>query len=134
MDFARSKGVSGKALEMYPFHHLRVPRMVIELKQASGRLIRTHTDKGVIAILDSRVRSAQYGRQLVIPALPPAPVLSSAPVVDDFLRKCKPLVTPVTAADQKALQAIKGGRTKRQEALPIVKAIQVEENGDVLWA
>lgn len=134
MDFARSKGVSGKALEMYPFHHLRVPRMVIELKQASGRLIRTHTDKGVIAILDSRVRSAQYGRQSVIPALPPAPVLSSAPVVYDFLRKCKPLVTPVTESDRKALQAIKGGRTKRQEALPIVKTVQYEENGDVLWA
>lgn len=95
--FARTHGYTGKTLEMYPFNNLRVPKMIIELKQASGRLIRTATDTGVIAVLDSRVRSSQYGRNQVIPALPPAPVLSNSAVVVDFLRKLRPQTAKLTS-------------------------------------
>ena len=93
--FARSQGFTGRKLEMYPFDALRVPRMVIELKQAAGRLIRTQTDKGVIAVLDSRVRSSIYGRQTVIPSLPPGKMARSfADVSDFFNRRFAPTAEP----------------------------------------
>lgn len=94
-DAARAVGLTGKTLEMAPFNQLRVPRMIIELKQGAGRLIRTATDKGLIAILDSRIRSAQYGRNAVIPALPPAPVTSRIEAACVFLNDLLP-VEPVT--------------------------------------
>jgi ATP-dependent DNA helicase DinG len=85
LDKARAAGMSGKTLEMHPFNALRVPRMVIELKQALGRLIRTQTDQGAMAVLDSRVRSAMYGRNVVIPSLPPAQLVSRIEHVAAFL-------------------------------------------------
>jgi hypothetical protein len=47
LDQGRAAGMTGKTLEMHPFNALRVPRMIIELKQALGRLIRTQTDTGL---------------------------------------------------------------------------------------
>ncbi len=94
-DAARAAGLTGKTLEMAPFNQLRVPRMIIDLKQGAGRLIRTATDKGVIAILDSRIRSTQYGRNAVLPALPPAPVTSRIEAAVAFLRQIMP-AEPVT--------------------------------------
>jgi hypothetical protein len=141
LEYARNHGYSGKALEMYPFDNLRVPKMIIELKQASGRLIRTATDKGVIAVLDSRIRSAQYGRNKVIPALPPAPVLSNADVVADFLRTLRPkAVTVVTAADRGMERTLKAGRNGsgsgswEKTAMPLTTKVKVEDDGDILWA
>lgn len=77
-------GLTGSKLERYPFDALAVPKMIIELKQASGRLIRTDTDRGVIAILDNRLRTSQYGRNQVLPSLPPAPLVSNAGQVVTF--------------------------------------------------
>ena len=82
--WARGQGMTGKAAEWYPFENLRVPRMVIDLKQGAGRLIRTQSDWGVIAILDSRLRAAQYARRLVLPALPPARRVHDLWQVSDF--------------------------------------------------
>ena len=82
--WARGQGMTGKAAEWYPFEALRVPRMVIDLKQGTGRLIRTQSDWGVIAILDSRLRAAQYARRLVLPALPPARRVSDLWQVSEF--------------------------------------------------
>ncbi|MBI1347202.1 DEAD/DEAH box helicase [bacterium] len=45
-----------------PFLEYQVPEAVIKLKQGFGRLIRTRTDTGMVAILDPRVRSKPYGR------------------------------------------------------------------------
>lgn len=67
-------GYTGNKLQWYPFEALRVPKMIIDLKQGAGRLIRTHADRGVIAILDPRARKTQYGRNYVLPSLPPAPL------------------------------------------------------------
>lgn len=85
--YARAQGYTGRKLEMYPFDALRVPRMVIELKQAAGRLIRTQTDKGVIAVLDSRVRSSIYGRNTVIPSLPPGAMAKNMAEVSGFFQR-----------------------------------------------
>ncbi len=45
-----------------PFVDYQVPEAVIKLKQGFGRLIRSKTDRGIVAILDPRVLTKPYGR------------------------------------------------------------------------
>lgn len=52
-----------------PFMEYQVPEAIIKLKQGFGRLIRTKTDTGQVAILDPRVRTKRYGK-LFIDSLP----------------------------------------------------------------
>jgi len=47
------------------FFDYSVPKAVITLKQGIGRLIRSSTDRGVIAILDPRLRTKGYGRDFL---------------------------------------------------------------------
>ncbi|HSK71501.1 MAG TPA: ATP-dependent DNA helicase [Pyrinomonadaceae bacterium] len=47
------------------FFDYSVPQAVITLKQGIGRLIRSKTDRGVIAILDTRLRTKSYGRDFL---------------------------------------------------------------------
>ncbi len=44
------------------FAEYQVPGAVLALKQGFGRLIRSRTDRGVLAILDSRIQRMQYGK------------------------------------------------------------------------
>lgn len=55
-----------------PFVERQVPEAILRLKQGFGRLIRTRTDTGTVAILDHRVATASYGRYF-LRALPPCP-------------------------------------------------------------
>ncbi len=48
-----------------------VPDAAIALKQGFGRLLRTAKDRGVVAILDRRIRTKGYGKALLA-SLPPA--------------------------------------------------------------
>ena len=52
-----------------PFMEYSVPEAIIKLKQGFGRLIRAKTDKGIVVILDSRVKTKRYGK-LFLDALP----------------------------------------------------------------
>jgi REP element-mobilizing transposase RayT len=52
-----------------PFMDYSVPQAVIKLKQGFGRLIRSKTDRGIVAILDSRVTTKRYGK-LFLEGLP----------------------------------------------------------------
>ncbi len=45
-----------------PFAEYQVPEAVLALKQGFGRLIRSKTDRGILAILDNRIQRMQYGR------------------------------------------------------------------------
>ena len=45
-----------------PFFEYAVPQAVLRFKQGFGRLIRTKSDRGVVAVLDRRVTSKRYGR------------------------------------------------------------------------
>ncbi|MFI0967046.1 helicase C-terminal domain-containing protein [Streptomyces sp. NPDC021080] len=54
-----------------PFVDLAIPTMTLTLEQAFGRLIRTTDDRGVVAILDSRLSSSWWGQKIQA-ALPPA--------------------------------------------------------------
>lgn len=47
------------------FADLSLPQAVISLKQGIGRLIRSRSDRGVIAILDPRLRTKRYGRDFI---------------------------------------------------------------------
>ncbi|HEV2583432.1 MAG TPA: ATP-dependent DNA helicase, partial [Ktedonobacteraceae bacterium] len=53
------------------FNTYVLPQAVLRLKQGLGRLLRTHEDRGVMAILDTRLHRKNYGRR-VLEALPPA--------------------------------------------------------------
>ena len=44
------------------FAEYQVPEAVLALKQGFGRLIRSKSDRGILAILDNRIRRMQYGR------------------------------------------------------------------------
>ena len=52
------------------FNEIDLPRAAVLLAQATGRLIRTATDRGVVAVFDSRLATAGYRWDLVR-ALPP---------------------------------------------------------------
>ena len=54
-----------------PFMQVMLPEAILALKQGVGRLIRAETDRGVMAILDSRINTKRYGPQ-VIASLPRA--------------------------------------------------------------
>jgi len=47
------------------FFEYSVPQAIITLKQGIGRLIRSRSDRGVIAILDPRLRTKGYGRDFL---------------------------------------------------------------------
>jgi ATP-dependent DNA helicase DinG len=44
------------------FAEYQIPEAVLALKQGFGRLIRTKTDRGILAILDNRIQRMQYGK------------------------------------------------------------------------
>lgn len=48
-----------------PFADYSIPQAAITLKQGFGRLIRTRKDRGIVAILDRRVRTRGYGNALL---------------------------------------------------------------------
>jgi ATP-dependent DNA helicase DinG len=52
-----------------PFNQLQVPEAVLKLKQGFGRLIRAKSDRGIVVILDKRVKTKGYGRKF-LEALP----------------------------------------------------------------
>jgi DNA polymerase-3 subunit epsilon/ATP-dependent DNA helicase DinG len=45
-----------------PFEQFSVPEAVLKFRQGFGRLIRTKTDRGVVAVFDRRIVSKGYGR------------------------------------------------------------------------
>lgn len=53
-----------------PFSAISVPEASLKLIQSCGRLLRSESDSGRISILDKRLRTKSYGKQLLA-ALPP---------------------------------------------------------------
>lgn len=48
-----------------PFQTIQLPAAAIALKQGFGRLIRRRDDRGIVAILDSRIVTRTYGRTFI---------------------------------------------------------------------
>lgn len=59
-----------------PFSALQVPEAVIRFKQGFGRLIRSSGDRGVVAVLDSRISGKSYGK-IFLKAIPECRVVYS---------------------------------------------------------
>ena len=53
----------------HPFMDDQLPRAIIRFRQGVGRLIRSGTDRGLIAVLDPRIVTKAYGRRF-LEALP----------------------------------------------------------------
>jgi ATP-dependent DNA helicase DinG len=68
------------------FGDYQIPLAVLALKQGLGRLLRHRLDRGVLAVLDPRLRTMGYGRRFLA-SLPPAPVTYA---LDDVSRFFEP--------------------------------------------
>lgn len=55
------------------FTEYSLPEAILKFRQGIGRLIRSHEDRGVVTILDSRILTKRYGRDFLA-ALPECPV------------------------------------------------------------
>ena len=52
-----------------PFNEYHIPEAILRFRQGFGRLIRTQSDRGIVAILDRRILTKRYGK-LFIESLP----------------------------------------------------------------
>ena len=66
-----------------PFFDYQVPEAVLTLKQGFGRLIRSLEDRGVLVLLDPRIRSQRYG-QIFLQSLPPYRITQNIADVESF--------------------------------------------------
>jgi ATP-dependent DNA helicase DinG len=61
-----------------------VPLAILALQLGLGRLIRHRRDRGVLAVLDPRLRTKGYGRRFLA-SIPPAPVVHELEAVATFM-------------------------------------------------
>ena len=66
-----------------PFGEYQVPLAILALQQGLGRLIRHRRDRGVLAVLDPRLRTMGYGRRFIA-SLPPAPIVHDLESIETF--------------------------------------------------
>jgi ATP-dependent DNA helicase DinG len=81
LQWARQKGED-------PFRDIQLAQAVLALKQGAGRLIRSETDTGVLAVLDPRLVSRRYGKDFVS-SLPPFRRTRNLSEVNRLLRTLK---------------------------------------------
>jgi ATP-dependent DNA helicase DinG len=67
-----------------PFAEYQVPEAVLALKQGFGRLIRSKTDRGILAILDNRISRMQYVR-IFLESLPDYTTTQDIAEVERFM-------------------------------------------------
>lgn len=79
-----------------------VPEMLIKLRQGAGRLIRTETDTGVLAILDVRAVKSRHAKSIK-KALRQYPLVSSVDEVAQFMKAIKPATYFADAPHNNAL-------------------------------
>jgi ATP-dependent DNA helicase DinG len=68
------------------FAEYQVPEAVLALKQGFGRLIRSRTDRGILAILDNRIQRMQYGK-IFLESLPAYATTRDIAAVERFMQK-----------------------------------------------
>jgi ATP-dependent DNA helicase DinG len=72
-----------------PFDDYQIPLAILTLLQGLGRLIRHRSDRGVLAVLDPRLRSRGYGRRFLA-SMPAAPVTDRLDDVSRFFDAAHP--------------------------------------------
>jgi ATP-dependent DNA helicase DinG len=65
------------------FQEYQVPLAILAMLQGLGRLIRHRTDRGVLAVLDPRLRTMTYGQRF-LDSFPPAPVTHDPEAITRF--------------------------------------------------
>jgi ATP-dependent DNA helicase DinG len=68
------------------FEHYMIPSAIVRLKQGFGRLIRSKSDKGLVALLDGRAASSRYGA-IILNALPPATRITHLDELTEFFQQ-----------------------------------------------
>ncbi len=68
------------------FAHIMLPEAVLSLKQGLGRLLRSPRDRGLLAVLDVRLRRKPYGR-VFLKALAPIPLTQDKEAVAAFFAR-----------------------------------------------
>ena len=81
---ARAEQLRQEGLD--PFSEYMIPAAIITLKQGLGRLIRSHQDMGILAVLDSRLRTRSYG-ELFLKSLPNCAVTDNIADLENFCRQ-----------------------------------------------
>jgi len=69
-----------------PFFDFQVPRAILALRQGLGRLMRSASDHGLLAVMDIRLYSKGYGR-LFLKSMPASPIIRTMPEVQEFFKK-----------------------------------------------
>jgi ATP-dependent DNA helicase DinG len=77
LEFLRRQGVNG-------FMEHQLPLAALSLKQGAGRLLRDHTDYGVVVLCDPRITGKRYGK-IFLDCLEPMPSTSALNEVSSFL-------------------------------------------------
>ena len=67
-----------------PFFDFQVPRAILTLRQGLGRLMRSASDRGIMAIMDIRVFTKGYGKT-VRASLPDSPIIRETADVEIFI-------------------------------------------------
>lgn len=83
-----------------PFSSLQVPEAVIRFKQGFGRLIRSSGDRGVVAVLDSRISGKSYGK-IFLKAIPECRVVFSLHELKEAYAMIQDAVPRVQEAQKK---------------------------------
>ena len=70
MDFIEKNGGN-------PFVEYSLPEAIVKFRQGFGRLIRTQEDKGIVVVLDPRIKTKFYGR-MFLNSLPECEVIEES--------------------------------------------------------
>lgn len=87
LEEARHESLAARGEDAFGAYTL--PKAVLKLRQGFGRLIRSKADRGVVAVLDPRIRTRPYGK-VFRKSLPDAPVLETLEELAQFLSSPKP--------------------------------------------
>ncbi len=66
-----------------PFRELMLPYAVIKFRQGFGRLMRSRQDRGIVAVLDDRIRTKKYGAEFM-QSIPLCTVVDTFAAIEEF--------------------------------------------------
>jgi ATP-dependent DNA helicase DinG len=72
-----------------PFSDYQLPHAILRLKQGLGRLIRSKSDRGLLAILDNRLSTKSYGK-LFMASLPDYTITDNLDDLVEFMKEEQP--------------------------------------------
>jgi ATP-dependent DNA helicase DinG len=105
---ARVEALRGQGRD--PFNEYQVPQAVMMFRQGFGRLIRTRSDRGIVAVLDPRVVSKRYG-EVFLRSLPDCAVTTEIKAIAEFIKPLQATNDEAALAPAKAPNTTPEGST-----------------------